>query len=97
MSDSNELQTLPLLSNLNLRQGFRLQYEPAQECDVLLFPEGMIKLSASAGEIIKRCNGTRTVEQIVLDLEQQFPGYDLKHDVVEFLTEAWRKGWLAAS
>ncbi len=96
MSDEHDQRTLPLANKLDLRQGFRLQYEPAQECNVLLFPEGMITLSASAGEIMKRCDGTRDAEQIVADLEQQFPGHDLRGDVIEFLTEAWNKGWLSA-
>ena len=33
---------------------FRLQWEPAQDCHVLLYPEGMVKLNQSAGEILKR-------------------------------------------
>jgi pyrroloquinoline quinone biosynthesis protein D len=33
---------------------FRLQWEAAQNAHVLLYPEGMIKLNASAGEILKR-------------------------------------------
>ena len=32
--------------------GFRLQWEPAQDCHVLLYPEGMVKLNGSAGEIM---------------------------------------------
>ena len=32
--------------------GFRLQWEPAQESHVLLYPEGMVKLNQSAGEIL---------------------------------------------
>ena len=39
---------LPLDSPLALHTGFRMQYEPAQESHVLLFPEGMITLSGSA-------------------------------------------------
>ena len=42
-------------------RGFRLQWEPAQEAHVLLYPEGMVKLNGSAGEIMKRCDGARTV------------------------------------
>ena len=30
--------------------GFRLQWEPAQEVHVLLYPEGMVRLSHSAAE-----------------------------------------------
>ena len=36
--------------------GLRLQWEPAQDCHVLLYPEGMVKLNQSAGEILKRCD-----------------------------------------
>ena len=87
---------LPLDRRLGLHTGFRLQYEPAQESQVLLFPEGMITLGESAYEIIRRCDGTRTVDGIVADLEAQFPGADLRGDVLEFLGIAWGKGWLAA-
>ena len=43
--------TLPRLG-----RGFRLQWEEAQGCHVLLYPEGMVKLNRSAGEILKRCD-----------------------------------------
>ncbi len=52
--------------------GFRLQWEPAQDCHVLLYPEGMVKLNGSAGEIMKRCDGERSVAAIVAELEQAF-------------------------
>jgi len=39
----------PTLSRL-----FRLQWEEAQNSYVLLYPEGMVKLNQSAGEILKR-------------------------------------------
>ena len=48
--------------------GFRLQWEPAQDCHVLLYPEGMVKLNGSAGEIMKRCDGERSVEAIVAEI-----------------------------
>src|ERR1700735_4922806 len=44
-------------SRPSLGRGFRLQWEAAQNAYVLLFPEGMIKLNATAGEIMKRCDG----------------------------------------
>ena len=31
----------------------RFQWEKAQDCFVILFPEGMVKLNASSGEILK--------------------------------------------
>ena len=96
MSDQAESCSFPAAGNLALRQGFRMQYEVAQECEVLLFPEGMVTLSTSAAEILKRCDGSRNLDLIVADLEKQFPGHDLRADVVEFLNVAWTKGWLAA-
>ena len=53
-------------------RGFRLQWEAAQNAFVLLYPEGMIKLNASAGEILKRCDGAATVDEITGSLEQAF-------------------------
>ena len=43
-----------------LGHGFRFQWEPAQQAHVLLYPEGMVKLNQSAGEILKRCDGSRS-------------------------------------
>ncbi|MEX8493025.1 pyrroloquinoline quinone biosynthesis peptide chaperone PqqD, partial [Sphaerotilus sp.] len=42
-------------------RGFRLQWEEAQGCHVLLYPEGMVKLNRSAGEILTRCTGAATI------------------------------------
>jgi pyrroloquinoline quinone biosynthesis protein D len=77
-----------------LARHFRFQWEPAQQSHVLLFPEGMIKLGASAGEIIKRVDGKTSIGAIIEDLEKAFPGADLRADVVQFLREAYGKGWI---
>ncbi|MED5333233.1 MAG: pyrroloquinoline quinone biosynthesis peptide chaperone PqqD, partial [Pseudomonadota bacterium] len=47
---------------------FRMQYEKAQGCYVLLFPEGMIKLNPSAAEILKRVDGSNTENAICAEL-----------------------------
>jgi len=73
---------------------FRFQWEPAQQSHVLLFPEGMVKLGDSAGEIMKRVDGRASIGAIIADLEQAFPGADLRADVVQFLKEAHAKGWI---
>jgi pyrroloquinoline quinone biosynthesis protein D len=74
--------------------GFRLQWEPAQHTHVLLYPEGMVKLNTSAGEILKRCDGERTVTQIVQDLETAFAASGLTKDVNAFLALAVERKWL---
>ena len=74
---------------------FRFQWEEAQDCFVLLYPEGMVKLNTPAGEILKRCDGERTVDEIISELEEQFSVPDLSNDVLEFFVDAHGKGWIA--
>jgi pyrroloquinoline quinone biosynthesis protein D len=74
---------------------FRLQWEEAQGCHVLLYPEGMVKLNPSAGEILKRCDGTKTVAEIIAALSAEFPGVaSLTDDVTGFLNTAHDKQWI---
>jgi pyrroloquinoline quinone biosynthesis protein D len=82
------------LSRPAVERGFRLQWEPAQNAHVLLYPEGMIKLNGSAGEILKRCDGTATIADITGDLERAFATSNLSGDVVRFVAMAVEKKWL---
>jgi pyrroloquinoline quinone biosynthesis protein D len=75
-------------------RGMRFQWEPAQNAHVLLYPEGMIKLNGSAGEIMKRCDGKRTVADITAELERTFAAQGLAKDVEAFVTMAVDKQWL---
>ncbi len=77
-----------------VERGFRLQWEPAQNAHVLLYPEGMIKLNGSAGEILKRCDGATTIAGITADLERSFATANLFDDVIRFVTMAVEKKWL---
>jgi len=73
---------------------FRLQYEQAQQAWVLLFPEGMVKLNGPAGEIMQRCDGVRTISQIVAELEAAFNTQGLQGDVLAFIDMARGKQWI---
>ena len=73
---------------------FRLQWEPAQKAHVLLYPEGMVKLNDSAGEIMSRIDGEKTLNQIILDIESRFNTKGLKDDVVSFIEIALNQGWI---
>ena len=75
--------------------GFRLQWEPAQNSHVLLYPEGMVKLNQSGGEIMKRCDGQRSVAVIVSELEQAFSTEGLGDEVLAFVELAGKQRWLA--
>jgi len=74
--------------------GFRLQWESAQGCHVLLYPEGMVKLNGSAGEIMVRCDGERSIEAIVGELETAFNARGLAPEVISFVEIAGRQRWL---
>jgi pyrroloquinoline quinone biosynthesis protein D len=76
-------------------RGFRLQWEPAQNAFVLLYPEGMIKLNASAGEILKRCDGAASVDEITASLEEAFSTQGLQADVLAFVAMAQEKHWVS--
>ncbi|MBV8773926.1 MAG: pyrroloquinoline quinone biosynthesis peptide chaperone PqqD [Acidobacteriaceae bacterium] len=73
---------------------FRLQWEPAQDAHVLLYPEGMVKLSESAAQILHRIDGSASILDIIQDLERNFPGVDLRSDVLEFMSIAYERGWI---
>ena len=77
-----------------IARGMRLQWEPAQDAHVLLYPEGMVKLNGSAGAILSRCDGVRTVADIVADLERAYAASGLAEDVRAFVTMALEKRWL---
>lgn len=72
----------------------RLQWEEAQQKDVILYPEGMVELNQSSAEILKLCDGTRNLDQLVADLEEKFATTGLKNDISSFLEVALGNGWI---
>ncbi len=92
MSEIFKADSVPVLA-----QGYRFQWEPAQDCNVLLYPEGMVKLSPTAGEILKRINDKKqTVADLIAELKVAFDGADLDDDVYAFLEEAHGNSWIRA-
>ena len=75
-------------------RGFRLQWEPVQDAYVLLYPEGMVKLNGSAGEILSRCDGVKPVAALGEELEARFGQGGLERDVIAFLDLARAQRWV---
>lgn len=73
---------------------FRLQWEEVQQNWVLLYPEGMVKLNGSAGEILRRLDGNKTVQTLIHELETDFGESGLQQDVLSFLDIAQTQGWI---
>jgi pyrroloquinoline quinone biosynthesis protein D len=61
---------------------------------VILYPEGMVELNQSSAEILKLCDGTRKLAQIVSELEQKFATSGLYNDINAFLEVALKNGWI---
>jgi pyrroloquinoline quinone biosynthesis protein D len=90
MSDS----PINLESRPAIERRFRLQWEAVQNAHVLLYPEGMIKLNASGGEILKRCDGKATIAEITADLERVFATNGLTDEVIAFVALAVKNQWI---
>lgn len=89
MSNSLSSASIPRIA-----AGFRCQWEQAQGCWVLLYPEGMVSLNGSAGAILSRVDNASSVGALIASLEADFPGTDLAGDVLDFLEHARERGWI---
>jgi len=61
---------------------------------MLLFPEGAIRLQGTGREILERCDGQRTVEQIVGELQKLYTNGDptrTQEEVHAFLEQLRQK------
>ena len=73
----------------------RLQWEEAQQSHVILFPEGMVKLNGSAGEVLSLVDGKNSVDQIVNALKEKFKDVDgIEKDILSMIQFALDKAWI---
>jgi len=73
----------------------RFQWEKAQDCYVILFPEGMVKLNGSAGEVLNLVNGESTVESITEVLSKKFiDAPNISKDIIGMIELALDKAWI---
>lgn len=77
-----------------LRRPARLKYDSTRQTELLLLPERVVNLNATAAAILRLCDGRRTVPEIVGELETAYGQTNLKGDVLEFLAVAADKGWV---
>lgn len=88
------MSTLDFMAMPRLAQGYRFQWEEAQQNHILLYPEGMVQLSDTAASVLSLCDGKRTVQAIVAELEEAYETEGLDKDVTQFLEEAQAQGWI---
>lgn len=79
-----------------LNPHYVFRWEASQEAYILLYPEGLIKLNPSAGEILSRCDGRHSTEEIIAELDAAFPGQraSIAEGTRAFIAVAQEKGWL---
>lgn len=61
---------------------------------MLLFPEGAIRLQGTGRAILERCDGQRTVQQIIADLKTTYTSADpvrIEQEVSTFLQQLHKK------
>lgn len=75
---------------------YLFRWEDTQDAHVLLYPEGIVKLNRTAGEIIELCDGRRTASNMVEMMQQRYPGDDgrVAIGVYNSLEVFSAKGWI---
>jgi pyrroloquinoline quinone biosynthesis protein D len=92
--DSSHLNDRPRLA-----KRVRLQIDPISKKPVLQNQESVILLNRTGHEILARCDGTRTLSEIIEELATQYPvaKSKLKRDVSQYVEQLGGKGLLVWS
>jgi pyrroloquinoline quinone biosynthesis protein D len=93
------MQSFQEQSRPALARGVRLQTDARTDQPVLLFPEGVVHLSASAYDIVARCDGQTPIHTIISTLAQEYeaPPDALRQDVLECLHQLHERKLLVFS
>ncbi|MCW8905191.1 pyrroloquinoline quinone biosynthesis peptide chaperone PqqD [Sedimenticola sp.] len=75
---------------------FLFRWEEQEQAYLLLYPEGIIKLNDSAGNILKLCDGELTLQSITEKLKILFGDEGIDDDIYNFMEVARGKGWIKA-
>jgi pyrroloquinoline quinone biosynthesis protein D len=75
---------IPLTARPRLSKLARLQWDPVREKQVILMPEGVLALNATAAAIVALCDGQRSVSVIISTLSEQYKQV-VDQDVLTFL------------
>jgi pyrroloquinoline quinone biosynthesis protein D len=93
-----ESDTPKLPERPRLAPGVRLHFDKMRDAWVLLGPERVIEAEGPASEILRRCDGSRTVGQIVDELAVLYTAdrAEIEGDVTDMLADLVTKRMLAA-
>ncbi|GAA3588214.1 hypothetical protein GCM10022222_85990 [Amycolatopsis ultiminotia] len=90
--DETDLTAIPKLATKAM-----LKHDNVRDVELLLLPERVVLLNKSGAAILGLCDGSRTVRQLVVQLEEDFDAADLGNDVMTFLQDARGRGWVVVT
>ncbi len=82
-----------------IRPPFLFRWEVSQQAHVLLYPEGIVKLNATGGEILQRCDGKTSVAELIDQLARSYNASNIdaiRSGILNFLEVSHGKGWIRA-
>lgn len=91
-------EPIPPESHFNISSTFMFRWEDSQDAYVLMYPEGIVKLNQTAGEILRYCDGQHSVRDITAALCTKFDMNEafVTERVNQFLEVCRGKGWIRA-
>ncbi len=89
----NETITIAAENIIEINPMYLFRWEEPQQAHVLLYPEGIVKVNETGAEILKLCNGIKTVTEIISELNDKY-STDVTDSVNKFLEVAHAKGWI---
>ncbi|MNF35045.1 pyrroloquinoline quinone biosynthesis protein PqqD [compost metagenome] len=80
-----------------IRPPFMFRWEQSQQAHVLLYPEGIVKLNKTGGDILNCCDGKTNVAELIEKLGALYEVSDadvIRNGVLRFLEVSRGKGWI---
>ena len=62
----------------------RMQYDDVRKCSVIQYPEGVVILNDTGAAILALCDGHRSLDQIITELNAAFDA-DVRADVIGYI------------
>ncbi len=87
---SRVTREIRMTSRPQLASRARLQWDPVREKQVLLSPEGVLVLNATASAVLALCDGQRSVSDITADLSAQYNRV-VDQEILTFLNRLQQK------
>jgi pyrroloquinoline quinone biosynthesis protein D len=83
---------------VELNPMFLFRWEEPQQAHVLLYPEGLVKLNPTAGQILEAVAQTVTVGDLTeifrVRYDNMYNKQDIEKDILAFLEASRERGWI---